>query len=434
MTAKRRDRRVIHMEKKPLRSSGFSLAGRILAVLLIVAMMMSLTVSSQITFASLRGENRSEGYAAAVMEEYLEYLRRNGKEQETVIRRVVSTPKTYAEFLSCANDAIAREDYHKATEYLQGCIDTYEGDSDSDLALLYLRKGSLYILLGQPDTSMRELNRCIELDPKQADAYYLQLNLYLDNGDMESAAHTALRYEELARPDTETLAIFAQIYDSAEDYENAVRCYTAALEDEKTHNVKDLAARGRCRILLKDTEGAKKDLEDYFLEGGTDEGGEIAALLCGCYIETGDAELAVSAYESACENGLNPGGELRLYIALMYLSVENYARADEELNELAEQQPDNANARYYLGYSQFLQQKYSDAVSMFTEALRLGAPEGGCRYYRAVSMLQTDEPDVDQIRSDLETVCAKQEDEMLVKSAQEILALLEPDGHEHSHS
>ena len=83
--------------------------------------------------------------------------------------------------------AFAREDYETAVPYMRGCVDTYDGGDNKELAMLNLRLASLYVLQEDYTAGVEALDRAIELDGTLAAAWFLRAELQLTLGDAAAA-------------------------------------------------------------------------------------------------------------------------------------------------------------------------------------------------------------------------------------------------------
>lgn len=268
-----------------------------MAFLLIASMAMSWAV--QIRFEQMEYLGTVLEHAAAVTEENTEYLSESSlKRAWNILRYAVGKPKSFDDYEMYASLAIARKEYGEAIQYMQGCIDLYSGESQNALGVLYLRLGSLYALTEDSQSAITSFDKALELVPGLADAYLLRAQMYAILDDMDQAVADIRHYEELAGDDPAIRASIGTLYESAGEYENAVACYTVGIEQATSVDPELLASRARCYLLLGKTAEAKKDLDRFFAEGGTDPTGERNAMLGTCCMEAEEYERATTVFTS----------------------------------------------------------------------------------------------------------------------------------------
>lgn len=221
-----------------------------------------------------------------------------------ILTKCVFKPRNYQEYETYASVSIAKGDYANATKYIQGCIDTYKGQSNAELAALWMRKGSLYTLIGENDSAIECLDTAIGLDETLSTAYLLRAQVKSQKGDAAEAAEDLRKYEALVGPDPVIQAAMGGLYESIEDYKSAAQCYRMAV-DSGNYEVAMLASLARCEILAGDADAGYADLERYFAEGGTDETGDLNALLGMCRADRKDYAGALTALHKAIDLGGN---------------------------------------------------------------------------------------------------------------------------------
>ncbi len=404
---------------------------RILAIVLALILVAELIVSSliRISFSAEKYEEDLTSKAAQVILSREEYLKKSLLQREADLISSQLSNDPYAVYATRASVAIGLERYAEAAEYLGQCLEYYHGGSDEELALIHLKRAGLYILSNDLKNAAPELDEVLKLEPKNADALYLRIQLALRREDYESAAVDALTYESVAEVDPDSMKAFAGIYDMAGDIENALRVYTLLLENPDTKEISFYAARARIRLLAEDVENARVDLETFFLEGGTDENGVAALLLCGCYLQEGEYQEAKTAYESALENGAEPKAELKNWLAAACIFLEDYEYAEKLLDEILKEDASYDGASYLKGLCCYSTEKYKEAVEAFTASVELGQEILNSLYYRGLSELLLGS--VEAAEEDFEKVAAG-EDEELAASAEELLETLHGE-HDHDH-
>ncbi len=436
---------------------------RILALLMVLVLVFSmyLTYRAQIRFSGLNYVGQISDYAAQVTASNTGYLSQSTLDRAwTILRATIRHPRTYEDYNMYASIAIAREDYDGAVEYLQGCIDHVSDGDAEELAVLYLRQASLYVLTENYGEALTRLNKSIELDPTLSSAYFLRAQMNMVLGNEAAAVEDLNTYKSQDTAAPEILASFGPLYESTGDYEGAIECYTAGITSERAYKVNFYADRARCRLQVGDTAGAKQDLEDYFSREGDDPDGEAAAVLAACRMNDGDYAGALSMFHRAAADGYkNPyilysqsvlcaylsgdfsaairdgkkaiegaeaagenSAELHSWVALACLAQGDYDSATEQLLEASKRDNSLKDLSYYLGISTLAQGDTEKAIEHFTASVEKEENVTASLYNRAVCYMQLGLRQ--EAIEDLNAVTERDDDRELTAQAQELLNLL----------
>ena len=434
---------------------------RVLAILMVLFLVLSmfLTYRAQIRFSGLNYVGQISEYAARVTEDNTGYLSQSTLDRAwTILRTTIRHPRTYEDYNMYSSIAIAREDYTGAAEYLQGCIETFGSEGETtELALLYLRQASLYVLTKDYDTALQKLDRAIELDPTQASAYFLRAEMYMVLGNEEAAVADLNSYKDLDGASPEILSSFGPLYESTGDYESAIECYTAGIVSNQADRANFFFNRARCRMNLGDTAGAGKDLEEYFRLDGEDPNGEAAATLAACRMDESDysgaiemfhraisdgyerpyvlysqsvlcaylsgdfptairdGKKAVEGFEAAKENS----AELESWIGMACMAQGDYSQATEYFIKASEQDSKLENIFYYLGVSNLAEGETEKAIEYFTMSVEKEESVTASLYNRAVCYLK--QGLIESAKDDLGAVTERNDDPELTIQAAELL-------------
>ncbi len=430
-------------------------------MVLVLILSMYLVYRAQIRFSGLNYVGQIADYAAQITESNTGYLSESTLDRAwTILRTTIRHPRTYDDFNMYASIAVAREDYGGAISYLQSCIDTYSGNDDAELAVLYLRLASLYVLTENYDNALSRLNKAIELDGTLSSAYFLRAEMNMVLGNERDAVADLNAYKDLGHPNPEILVSFGPLYESTGDFESAIDCYTAGITNEQTYEVGYYADRARCRLHLGDTAGARRDLEDYFSREGEDPGGEAAAMLAACRMNDGDYSGATKMFHRAVADGyetptvlysqsvlcaylsgdyataiqdgekaikgLDEAGEnsaeLRSWVGLACLAQGDYKQATEQFKEASKRDSSLKDISYYLGVSTLAQEETEQAIEYFTASIEKEESVTASLYNRAVCYLQLGL--AQEARTDLTAVTERADDQELMAQAEELLKLL----------
>jgi len=368
-----------------------------MALLLIASM--ALGYAAQIRFAQMNYVGTVLEHVAAVTADNTDYLNEDSLQRAwKILKYAVGKPKTYEEYEMYSSLAIARTDYAGAIPYMQGCIDLYPGQKDRGLAVLEMRLGSLYALCDDLDNAIASFDRAIELEPQLADAYLLRAQMLSLAGRQEAVVADIRSYDALAGDNPAIRAAIGGLYESAGDYESAVKCYSLGLEQSGGTDPDLLAARGRCRVLIQEMDTARQDFMDFFANGGQDPTGEYNLMLGLCQMEAGEYEKALNSFHNAVNAGYAQQALVYSQCVLCAYVLGDYEtvitdgeKALEALNKPQQQEPDTTAAaeglmskeeiHHWMGLARMAGEDFQGARAEF---LMIGdtakAPEGVLYY------------------------------------------------------
>ncbi len=426
---------------------------------LVFILSMVLTVRAQIRFSGLNYVGRVSEYAARLTEDNTGYLSKSTLDRAwSILRTTVRRPQTYQDYELYASIAIAREDYETAIPYMRGCVDTYDGGDDAELAVLWLRLASLQVLREKYSDGIEALERALALDDTLAPAYFLRAELNYTLGDAEAAVADLDAYRSLENSDPVILASLGELYEATGDFAAAAECYTAGITNERTYSDDLLVKRARCRVQLGDMDKARTDLESYFTRGGADPDGEAAAMLAVCRMNVEDYAGAYEMFHRAIADGYadpyllysqsllcaymagdyagaardgeraitwaetrgENSGELHFWVGLANLVSEDYSGASRHFERAAEQDGTQKDLNYYRGVSALAQEQPEEAIVFFTRSIELEESVTPSLYDRAICALSLGR--WWEASEDLREVLQRGDDEDLCTKAQELLA------------
>lgn len=458
------------VKKKPPGKLWKRILAGCMAFALIASMAMGWAV--QIRFMQMEYLGTVLEHAAAITQENTEYLSESSlKRAWNILRYAVGKPKTFDDYEMYASLAIARKEYGEAIQYMQGCIDLYDQESQNGLGVLYLRLGSLYALAEDSQSAITSFDKALELVPGMADAYLLRAQMYAALDDMNQAVADIRRYDELAGDDPTIRASIGTLYESAGEYENAVACYTAGIEQATSVDPELLASRARCNLLLGKTDAAKKDLDRFFAEGGTDPTGERNAMLGTCCMEAEEYERAIRSFHNALTagytqkvllysqcvlcayiladydtvitdgekaltaldeteksqsttldgntEGLMSASELHQWIGLAKMAKEDFSGAREQFLAIEEMGVATEGVLYYMGLCSASLGDNEEAVACYSQSIERDELTSLCYYNRGVSYLQMEK--LEEGLTDLITVMQRNDDADATAAAEQLL-------------
>lgn len=378
--------------RKPFRR----ILAMIMAIVLIVSMVLGYAV--QIRFGQLNYLGTVLEHAAAVTADNTDYLNESSlKRAWNILRYAVGKPKTFEEYEMYTSLAIARTEYNEAIPYMQGCIDLYNGGIPREKAVLYLRLGSLYALSDDPESAVAAFDQALAVDDSIADAYLLRAQMNSLIGKMDTVAEDIRHYDQMTGEDPAMAASMAVLYESAGDFENAVRCYTRAMEHGGGTDPMLLASRGRCYVLLEKLGPAMQDLNAFFTSGGQDPTGEYNLMLGLCRMEAGEYEKALNAFHNALNAGYANAAMVLGQCVLCAYIIGDYetviadgerclAALDSQQNEAAElpviqEQMAVEELHHWIGLARMAGEDFEGAKSEFLKIGDLSKAPDGVAYY-----------------------------------------------------
>ena len=363
-------------------------------------------------------------------------------------------PKTFLDYETLANIAIAKEQYEEALPHLDRCMELCGPEDAQTLAALWVRKGSVLALLLRYDEAVEALDGALSLDPNTTQALMLRAQIFIDQGKLERAAEDMEAYLALVPEDALSWAGLAQIYEALSRYDRARACYdrSFALDNE---DIASLLNRARNSYLSGNYEDALSDY-DLFLEGGGDAGGIGYFLRGACLMQMARYEEATADFLSAVENGY--ADEALCYEqlsvcayalerhedALVYaektlafasdtttldalyqrmgvskMALEQYDGAVEDLTASIAVNPELEGSFYYRGVCNLALEAYDEAIDDFTGSIERGFLPQFCYYNRGVCHVR--KIDYDRALDDMEMTMTTGDDPDLLVAARDIL-------------
>jgi len=206
------------------------------------------------------------------------------------------------------------------------------GTSD-ELALAYLDRGRAYGDKGDTDSEMADLDKAIELDPKNTDAYSTRATAYGDKGNYDSEIADESKVIELD-PQNETA------------YYNRGTAYAGKGDNDSAIADEDKAI------------GLNAEDTDAYVERGI------------AYDNKGNHDQAIADYSKAIE--LNPSDEIAYYDrAIAYGGKDDYDSAIADYSKAIDLKSDDGEAYYGRGDAYAVKNDKDKALADLREAVRL---------------------------------------------------------------
>ncbi len=252
---------------------------------------------------------------------------------------VTGNPRTSEEYAERAGEKITQGDY-------AGALGDYEKarsltDDAGTLSTLWLRTASVCVITGDDSGARSATDAALEANPSCAQGMLLSAQLYLADGDADSAATAMEAYVVLMPEDTANRAALAQIYEDAGRYTQAAEIYEALFEKEPTE-------------------------VDY----------QTGAMRC--RFEAGEFQTLVAFAEKTDKTALQAQAHQVLGIALVQLG-----RSAEAVDELT-QAIGLSGSHYYRGEALLALERYGEAEADFTQAIEENSLADYAYYNRGV--------------------------------------------------
>ncbi len=435
------------------KKKGYSLAFRLIALVLVVLMIISAT---NIDFSMVRYAGSDSMEAANYLLEHTSFLTENR------YQRLVSLLTNYNAYdiaLQAADSAIGKSDYEKAAKYLNKCLGMEQ--SAEAQPELYLRLGCVYMLDEKLPEAGQAFDKSIELSPDTADAYLLRAQVRVNSEDVNGANEDCARYMELGGDDPEMLQVAMSVAEYAEDYDTAVKAADALCAQSLNDNQKAgyLAERGRF-LYLQGKGAAAADMiaeakamdvgaldgihfavlaveemnsqqyrqaaADFRTAGAADSENKAEyyeqAIVCAYLLEEPDengALLMEISEEAQKAEAMNPQSWMLTGITAFVQG--DYSNGDQALTHCLEAQPDTAEANYYRGLCRMQLEDYQGASDDFTVSIDRDEDTLDSYYNRGLCLLILEQ--YEQALTDLVYVIEDGSDQELAQAA---YTLLEP--------
>ena len=442
--------------------SSWPLPVRIIAALLAVLLVGELVLSNManVKFNASKYANTEYSDAAEYLEENDEYLSATKLARMRAVVRTLQTPQNYEQYSLFASVAIADGEYAQAVEYINKCIELYEGGDDRELSELYIKCGCLWALQSDWDMAAEELEKGLELDPSNADGQLMIAEVYLRTEKYDKALEYMELYEKENSLDASQYIAIATMQFSLGRYSEAVNSCSLALEQESCDKASALYLRAQCYYMLEDYDKAQSDCEGCCEEGGDELEAKLLGAMC-CenrgdtrgaldfYLDMIDAglqdqslyERAVSCaytlddYESMASVSASALEKLELeessvldfkkWLGIAQLELENYADAEKNLSAYLAADDSLKELFYLRGLCRLSIEDYKGAEEDFTEAMSQEDIQDESQYNRAICRLQLE--DSKGAAADFEEILNRGKDPEVIAMVYDLLGLTEED-------
>ena len=361
--------------------------------------------------------NDAESAAAGYLVENNNYINQNSllRGGQAAVA-AVSVPRSFDDFYRLAEIAIARRQYGEALEAIDRCLTLDDAVDSSLTATLWLKHGSLLTLLGDHEQALVSLKKATDLDVDLADAWLVQVELYIGDEIWPQAVQCLNVYLDLKPDDSRMYGVMGELLAIIGDYRGAVTNYTISLETNNAIDAHVYLLRGGCLIQVGDYQKAVDDFNRAAQYGADEDLCRENLALCHLLLEDYQAVL-VDGAPLISSNQASAELAQRMGVAAMALEQTDKARALFSRSiGLNKDLPTNY---YYRGVCHMSLKQYQDACVDFAVSIQRGEMLQPCYYNRGVCYLKLEEFEMAQ--ADMEKTLEAGNDVLLNKSARDVL-------------
>ncbi len=212
---------------------------RVIAGILVVAMVATMFLQSATLVAISRSDNMSDA-AVNYLAENTEYVNKNRPQRVGEYLKTLGNKDTLEDYYRLASTQIAREEYNDALENIEKCISLYNNEGPELYEDLLLKRGCLQVMIGDYDAALKSLDLALARDPAAADIYLVKAQIHAQRQNMGALAQCLTEYLKLVPGDSSIRALLAQAQFTKGDYEAAAQQYAEILDKEPNAEVEYL--------------------------------------------------------------------------------------------------------------------------------------------------------------------------------------------------
>ena len=247
---------------------------------------------------------------------------------------------------------IGREDYEKAMEYLNACLQFCDENSAPEVyADVHLKIACVHTIYQNYEEALKELDEALRVNPELAEAYLVKTQVHSDLGEYESAAAALQQYIDLTG-DSSLYEVKAEIYSAVGNVDKALEAYKV------------------------------------YLQNDGNDGAETAYKTAIYSMEMAQYETAIDEFEKCIGN--ETYGPSSLYnIGVCYMRMEDYENALSFFDRCAGQDFDGLY--YNTAVCDMLLDKTEDAIEAFTNSIEKESFVSDAMYNRAICYVSTEQ-------------------------------------------
>lgn len=240
---------------------------------------------------------------------------------------------------------IGREDYDKAMEYLDACLQLCdENSAPAVYADVHLKIACVYTIRQEYDKALAELDEALRVDPELSEAYLVKTQVHSDLGEYEEAAAALQKYIDLTG-DSSLYEVKAEIYSAVGNADKALESYKV------------------------------------YAEANSESGTEAAYKTAIYDMEQGRYEAAIEEF-GHCLNDPTFGHSSYYNTGVCYMRLEDYEKALKNFNDVSNEDFDGL--QYNIGVCNMLLDKTEEAIKAFTASIEKESFVTDALYNRAI--------------------------------------------------
>ena len=240
---------------------------------------------------------------------------------------------------------IGREDYDKAMEYLDACLQFCDENSAPEIyADVHLKIGCVYTIRQEYDKALAELDEALRVKPDLSEAYLVKTQIHSDLGEYESAAAALQQYIDLTG-DESLYEVKAEIYSAVGNVDKALESYKV------------------------------------YAEAGSESPVEAAYKTAIYDMEKEKYEEAIKEFDK-CLSDETYGPSSTYNTGVCYMRLNDYEKALDFLTRVKDQDFDGLN--YNIGVCSMLLDKTDEAIEAFTASIEKESFATDALYNRAI--------------------------------------------------
>lgn len=273
---------------------------------------------------------------------------------------------TIALFSGCSN-VVQKENTSLVSETDSISIITNLLIKDSLNANLYANRAELYLLKGNIDPALRDLQAALELTPDDPYLFILLSDTYFVLGQTDNSIASLKKSIRLKPQSVIPYLKLSEIYLQLEDPRTAIKYADEAINLNR-QNAESYYVKAMGLIENKDTSDAIINLK---ISANLDSINYMANMQLGViYITAGDT-ISRTYFENALK--ARPDDERALYyLGMYYQERKKFEKAIEKFTRITELYSDNKRAYYNLGYIYLVELKeFENAKLMFQQAVSI---------------------------------------------------------------
>lgn len=248
----------------------------------------------------------------------------------------------------------------------------------------YLEKAKSSIAIEDYDKARIELKNVLQIDPKDAEAYYLLGTVYEKSKQLQKAFSSYNKSNELNPNLLDNKARLGKLYLFVSQVEKTKEIVEFILSKEPQHT-EGLLLKGV--LLLREKKSSDAIAIGKSILSRIPADTDTAIFLATIYLSKRDVPSAVNILESSLEKN-NKHQELSLLLSTVYVTDKQYEKAEVLYKSALKDAPDNANSYSRLAKLYVLMGNHNEADQVLRDSIR-NNPNQISRYLTLVDYIRT---------------------------------------------